>query len=175
MEVDEQISMKAEGEGNRVLSPTTPNSMNSASCRYILAGLLMSVGTAPLLSTLKQNMELTSINTIRNCRWVVCRRRILAIPETPMSMAPVADCLWQNFLRFDPQDLVWPKRNRFELSVGHASMLLHCLPPPQRGAGSQQRLRNSRRGVGANKVRLSAAIQSGAGDCDGAKPVASFG
>jgi len=44
-----------------------------------------------------------------------------------MAMAPVADCLWQNFLRFDPQDLVWPKRNRFELSVGHASMLLHCL------------------------------------------------
>jgi len=48
-------------------------------------------------------------------------------PGTPMAMAPVAYCLWQNFLRFDPQDPVWPNRDRFVLSIGHASMLLYSL------------------------------------------------
>ena len=44
-----------------------------------------------------------------------------------MAMAPVAYCLWQQFLRFDPQDPVWPNRDRFVLSIGHASMLLYSL------------------------------------------------
>ena len=44
-----------------------------------------------------------------------------------MAMAPVAYCLWQRFLRFDPQDPVWPNRDRFVLSIGHASMLLYSL------------------------------------------------
>ena len=48
-------------------------------------------------------------------------------PGTPMAMAPVAYCLWQKFLRFDPQDPVWPNRDRFVLSMGHASMLLYSL------------------------------------------------
>ena len=48
-------------------------------------------------------------------------------PGTPMAMAPVAYCLWQQFLRFDPQDPVWPNRDRFVLSIGHASMLLYAL------------------------------------------------
>ena len=48
-------------------------------------------------------------------------------PGTPMALAPVAYCLWQQFLRFDPQDPVWPNRDRFVLSIGHASMLLYSL------------------------------------------------
>jgi transketolase len=44
-----------------------------------------------------------------------------------MAMAPVAYCLWQKFLRFDPQDPIWPNRDRFVLSMGHASMLLYSL------------------------------------------------
>ena len=44
-----------------------------------------------------------------------------------MALAPVAYCLWQQFLRFDPQDPVWPNRDRFVLSIGHASMLLYSL------------------------------------------------
>jgi transketolase len=44
-----------------------------------------------------------------------------------MALAPVAYCLWQQFLRFDPQDPIWPNRDRFVLSVGHASMLLYSL------------------------------------------------
>jgi transketolase len=39
----------------------------------------------------------------------------------------VAYCLWQQFLRFDPQDPIWPNRDRFVLSAGHASMLLYSL------------------------------------------------
>jgi transketolase len=48
-------------------------------------------------------------------------------PGTPMAMAPVAYCLWQQFLRFDPDDPIWPNRDRFVLSAGHASMLLYSL------------------------------------------------
>src|SRR5216684_1411426 len=48
-------------------------------------------------------------------------------PGTPMGMAPVAYCLWQRYLRFDPQDPIWPNRDRFVLSIGHASMLLYSL------------------------------------------------
>jgi transketolase len=44
-----------------------------------------------------------------------------------MGMAPVAYELWQRFLRFDPEDPIWPNRDRFVLSVGHASMLLYSL------------------------------------------------
>jgi transketolase len=44
-----------------------------------------------------------------------------------MALAPVAYTLWQQFLRFDPQDPVWPNRDRFVLSIGHASMLLYSL------------------------------------------------
>ena len=48
-------------------------------------------------------------------------------PGTPMAMAPVAYVLWQEFLRFDPADPVWPNRDRFILSAGHASTLLYSL------------------------------------------------
>ena len=44
-----------------------------------------------------------------------------------MAMAPVAYTLWQHFLRFDPEDPIWPNRDRFVLSMGHASMLLYSL------------------------------------------------
>jgi transketolase len=45
----------------------------------------------------------------------------------PMALAPVAYTLWQRFLRFDPADPIWPGRDRFVLSAGHASMLLYSL------------------------------------------------
>jgi len=48
-------------------------------------------------------------------------------PGTPMALAPVAYTLWQNFLRFNPDDPLWPNRDRFVLSNGHASMLLYAL------------------------------------------------
>merc|ERR1719247_3727967 len=48
-------------------------------------------------------------------------------PGTPMAMAPVAYALWARFLRYDPLDPNWPNRDRFILSMGHASMLLYSL------------------------------------------------
>src|SRR5207342_3616414 len=45
----------------------------------------------------------------------------------PMGLAPVAYTLWQKFLRYDPSDPLWPGRDRFVLSNGHASMLLYAL------------------------------------------------
>src|SRR5436189_139349 len=48
-------------------------------------------------------------------------------PGTAMAMAPVVYTLWQRFLRFDPDDPIWPNRDRFVLSIGHASTLLYAL------------------------------------------------
>ena len=48
-------------------------------------------------------------------------------PGTPMVLAPVVYTLWQRFLRFDPQEPIWPNRDRFVLSSGHASMLLYAM------------------------------------------------
>src|SRR5499433_3419073 len=48
-------------------------------------------------------------------------------PGTPMALAPVVYCLWQRFLRFDPEHPIWPNRDRFVLSAGHASMLLYAM------------------------------------------------
>jgi transketolase len=48
-------------------------------------------------------------------------------PGTPMALASVVYTLWQRFLRFDPDDSVWPNRDRFVLSNGHASMLLYAM------------------------------------------------
>jgi transketolase len=44
-----------------------------------------------------------------------------------MAMAPVIYCLWQRFLRFDPEDPIWPNRDRFVLLMGHASTLLYSM------------------------------------------------
>lgn len=48
-------------------------------------------------------------------------------PGTPMALAPVAYALWQNVLRYDPHQPLWPNRDRFVLSCGHASMLLYSV------------------------------------------------
>src|SRR5271165_1856333 len=69
----------------------------------------------------------TSINTIRTLAMDGVQAANSGHPGTPMAMAPVAYTLWQHFLRFDPQDPVWPNRDRFVLSMGHASMLLYSL------------------------------------------------
>ncbi|HEX8750343.1 MAG TPA: transketolase [Nitrospira sp.] len=67
------------------------------------------------------------INTIRTLSIDAIQQANSGHPGTPMAMAPVAYCLWQRFLRFDPEDPIWPNRDRFVLSAGHASMLLYAL------------------------------------------------
>ncbi|HEY2462637.1 MAG TPA: transketolase [Steroidobacteraceae bacterium] len=69
----------------------------------------------------------TAINTIRTLSMDAVQKANSGHPGTPMGMAPVMYCLWQHFLRFDPDDPIWPNRDRFVLSVGHASMLLYSM------------------------------------------------
>ena len=67
------------------------------------------------------------IDTIRTLSMDAVQQANSGHPGTPMALAPVAYCLWQRFLRFDPAHPIWPNRDRFVLSVGHASMLLYSL------------------------------------------------
>jgi transketolase len=72
-------------------------------------------------------LDQLAINTIRTLAMDAVQQANSGHPGTPMAMAPVAYCLWQRFLRFDPEDPIWPNRDRFVLSAGHASMLLYSL------------------------------------------------
>ncbi|MGB2680889.1 MAG: transketolase, partial [Candidatus Competibacter sp.] len=73
------------------------------------------------------NLDQLAINTIRTLSMDAVQAANSGHPGTPMAMAPVTYCLWQRFLRFDPEDPIWPNRDRFVLSIGHASMLLYAL------------------------------------------------
>ena len=66
------------------------------------------------------------INTIRTLSMDAVQAANSGHPGTPMAMAPVVYCLWQRFLRFDPEDPIWPNRDRFVLSIGRASILLYA-------------------------------------------------
>src|SRR5512136_90004 len=68
-----------------------------------------------------------AINTIRTLCMDAVQQANSGHPGTPMALAPVAYCLCQRFLRFDPEHPIWPNRDRFVLSVGHASTLLYSL------------------------------------------------
>ena len=76
---------------------------------------------------LPTGIDKTCIDTIRTLSMDAVQKAKSGHPGTPMSMAPVAYALWQNILRYDPADPVWPNRDRFVLSIGHASMLLYSL------------------------------------------------
>jgi len=75
----------------------------------------------------KPSIEQTAINTIRTLAMDAVQAANSGHPGTPMAMAPVVYQLWQNNLRFDPDDPIWPNRDRFVLSMGHASMLLYSI------------------------------------------------
>jgi len=87
----------------------------------------MSTGIASPEVSVRSPIELTSINTIRTLAMDGVQAANSGHPGTPMALAPVAYLLWQQFLRFDPQDPAWPNRDRFVLSIGHASMLLYAM------------------------------------------------
>ncbi len=67
------------------------------------------------------------VNTIRTLCIDAVQQANSGHPGTPMAMAPVVYTLWQDFLRFDPTDPIWPNRDRFVLSSGHASTLLYSM------------------------------------------------
>ncbi|HEY1262685.1 MAG TPA: transketolase, partial [Terriglobales bacterium] len=75
----------------------------------------------------QQQLDLLSINTIRTLSIDAVQQANSGHPGAPMGLAPTAYCLWQEFLRYDPKNPVWPNRDRFVLSAGHASMLLYSM------------------------------------------------
>jgi transketolase len=72
-------------------------------------------------------LDTLCINTIRTLSIDAVQKANSGHPGAPMGLAPVAYTLWQNFLRYDPRNPIWPNRDRFVLSNGHASMLLYSL------------------------------------------------
>jgi len=72
-------------------------------------------------------LDTLSINTIRTLAIDAVQQANSGHPGAPMALAPVAYCLWQQFLRYDPENPQWPNRDRFILSNGHASMLLYAM------------------------------------------------
>lgn len=77
--------------------------------------------------TASTSVEQLSINTIRTLSMDAVQAANSGHPGTPMALAPVAYVLWNEFLQFDPASPLWPARDRFVLSCGHASMLLYSL------------------------------------------------
>jgi len=75
----------------------------------------------------EQNIDQLSVNTIRTLCMDAVQQANSGHPGTAMAMAPVAYTLWQRYLNFDPDDPIWPNRDRFVLSMGHVSTLLYSL------------------------------------------------
>jgi transketolase len=73
----------------------------------------------------RPTLDQLSINTIRTLSIDAVEKANSGHPGAPMGLAPVVYSLWQYFLKYDPADPLWPNRDRFVLSAGHASMLLY--------------------------------------------------
>jgi transketolase len=84
-------------------------------------------GVATTRNSPADSIDALCIDTIRTLSMDAVQQANSGHPGAPMGLAPVAYTLWQNFLRFDPEDPIWPNRDRFVLSNGHASMLLYAL------------------------------------------------
>ena len=74
--------------------------------------------------TSSTDLDQLSINTIRTLSMDAVQQARSGHPGTPMALAPLVYTIWNRVMRFDPQDTIWPNRDRFVLSNGHASMLL---------------------------------------------------
>jgi transketolase len=82
----------------------------------------MSVTTTELVA--ETEIDQLCINTIRTLSIDAVQQAKSGHPGTPMALAPLVYTIWNRVMRFDPQDPIWPNRDRFVLSNGHASMLL---------------------------------------------------
>jgi len=81
----------------------------------------MSSAVSPLADA---KLDQLCINTIRTLSMDAVQQAKSGHPGTPMALAPLVYTIWNRVMRFDPQDPIWPNRDRFVLSNGHASMLL---------------------------------------------------
>jgi transketolase len=83
---------------------------------------MSAVPTMPLVMTPDERQ---AIDAIRTLAMDAVQQANSGHPGTPMALAPLAYTLWQKLLNYDPAHPTWPNRDRFVLSVGHASMLLY--------------------------------------------------
>ena len=72
----------------------------------------------------EHDLDQLSINTIRTLAIDTVQQANSGHPGAVMGLAPAVYTVWNRVMRFDPQDPIWPNRDRFVLSNGHASMLL---------------------------------------------------
>ncbi len=84
----------------------------------------MSTATAPVENLSAAELDQLCINSIRTLSIDAVQQAKSGHPGTPMALAPLVYTIWNRVLRFDPQNPIWPNRDRFVLSNGHASMLL---------------------------------------------------
>jgi transketolase len=84
----------------------------------------MSTVIAAVDTLTSAQLDQLSINTIRTLSIDAVQQAKSGHPGTPMALAPLVYTIWNRVLRFDPQNPIWPNRDRFILSNGHASMLL---------------------------------------------------
>jgi transketolase len=75
-------------------------------------------------ATNDSELDQLAINTIRTLSIDAVQEAKSGHPGTPMALAPLVYTIWNRTMRFDPKDPIWPNRDRFVLSNGHASMLL---------------------------------------------------
>jgi transketolase len=78
----------------------------------------------PVAEITTTDLDQLSINTIRTLSMDAVQQAKSGHPGTPMALAPLVYTIWNRVMRFDPQDPIWPNRDRFVLSNGHSSMLL---------------------------------------------------
>ena len=71
-------------------------------------------------------LDQLAIDTIRTLSIDAVQKADSGHPGTPLALAPVMYTLWRDVLRYDPDHAEWPNRDRFLLSIGHASMLLYA-------------------------------------------------
>src|SRR6201986_3491017 len=84
----------------------------------------MSTEVAAVETLAAAQLDQLCINTIRTLSIDAVQQAKSGHPGTPMALAPLVYVTWNEVMRFDPQDPIWPNRDRFVLSNGHASMLL---------------------------------------------------
>jgi transketolase len=108
----------------------------------------------------QQDLDQRCIYTLRTLAIDQVEKAHSGHPGTPMGAAPTAYCLWQRFLRFDPEDAAWPDRDRFVLSVGHASALLYGLLHLC-GVKAATRLAPEREGLAVSMADLRSFRQAG--------------
>ncbi len=80
--------------------------------------------SAAQISPASPQLDQLCINTIRTLSMDAVQQAKSGHPGTPMALAPLVYTVWNRVMRFDPKDPIWPNRDRFVLSNGHASMLL---------------------------------------------------